>query len=144
MKIANLIEDGQIIVQIEYEVENSNGKNYSINGEAFLPYGWDNNGEVVDRDFLVSFYSNWECDTILRFNGEDYRKENDSNDTESIGYYQTGNVYGLINISQALFMIHRLLEMELAKTDTYMYPEDNQYAKSFNMLKNCSIEIKNV
>lgn len=142
MKIANLIEDGEITVQIEYEVGSSEDKNYSIYGEAFLPNGWDTNGKVTDRDFIVSFSSNWECDTVLRFKGEDYGKEKYTDDKESIAYYQTGDVYGLINISRVLFMIHYLLEKELTKTNTYMCPKDNQYAKSFDILKNCSIEIK--
>lgn len=144
MKLANLVEDGQIIVQVEYEVSGSGGKNYSISGKAFLPHGWDMEGGVTDRDFLVSFSSNWECDTVLRFLGEDYEKEGYSEELETLAYYQTGSVYGLINISRSMFMIQHLLEMELKKTDTYMYQEDNEYAKSFDMLRDCLIEVEEI
>ena len=41
-------------------------------------------------------------------------------------------------------MINHLLEMELSKTGTFMYEEDNQYAKSFDILKDCQIEIKTI
>jgi hypothetical protein len=139
MKTANLIEDGQIIVQIEYEVGSSEGKNYSVDGYAYLPHGWNMNGDVTDRDFLISFSSNWECETVMSFLGEDYGKEDDD---YTASYYQIGSVHGLVNISRAMFMIHYLLEMELTKTDTFMYEEDNKYAKSFNILQDCTIEFK--
>jgi len=141
MKTANLIHDEYTIVQIEYTVNSSEGKNYGIDGKAYLPHGW-RNGEVVDRDFLVSFSSNWECETVLRFLGEDYETEEYGKDGNSLAYYQTGSVHDLINMSRAMFFIHHLLEMELAKTNTYMYEEDNLYAKTFNLLFNCTIEIK--
>ena len=67
-----MIEEGQIIVQIEYEIDSSENKNYLISGEAFLPYSWDINGTVDDRNFLVSFNSNWECGTVLSFKGYQY------------------------------------------------------------------------
>jgi hypothetical protein len=122
----------------------SQGKNYSITGTAFLPYSWDSNGEVAKREFLVSFSTNWECDTVLNFKGDEYGKEEYENDPEAVGYYQTGSAHGLVEMSRALFMIHRLLEEELKKTDTYMYEEDNQFIKSYNLLDDCSIEIKDM
>lgn len=143
MITANLIDnsDDQIIVQIEYEVEGVKDENFGIRGEAYLPQGW-NNGKVVDRDFLVSFSSNWECETAMRFMGEGYKDGYDDRGKVPDAYYQTGSVHDLINISRAMFMIHYLLEMELTKTNTYMYEEDNKYAKKFNILDGCEIEIK--
>jgi hypothetical protein len=145
MKTANLIQENQIIVQMEYEVDNdTNGtetKNWSIHGEIFTPAGWNSEGEVIDRHFLVSFSSNWECETVLKFMGEYYGKENYTKDDNLIAYYQTGSVHGLIDISRAMFLIHHILELELTKTNTYMCEEDNAYAKTFNILEDCTIEI---
>lgn len=58
MITANLIEDEEIIVQIEYEVEEMNGKNYGIHGTAYLPHTWDSEGNVLERDYLAGFTSN--------------------------------------------------------------------------------------
>lgn len=140
MITANLIDNGHIKVQIEYEVGSSGGKNYTIDGKAYLFNGWKSKG-VVDRDFIVEFSSNWECETVMRFFGEDYEKEDfDIKDRGSIAYYQTGSVRDLVDMSRALFMIHYLLEMELTKTSTDMDEDDNKYAKSFNILDGCTIE----
>lgn len=139
MITANLIDksDGLIIVQIEYEVDGTQDKNFGISGIAYLPHSW-RDGKVVDRDFLVNFSSNWECETVMRFMGEDYETDRNGN---TVAYYQTGSVHDLVNISRAMFLIHRLLEKELAKTNTYMYEEDNEYAKRFNIFDGCDIEI---
>lgn len=142
MKRANLIEDNEIIVQIDYEVEGQGGKNYGIHGTAYLPFAWDSNGSVVERDFFSHFSSNWECDAVLRLMGEDYEKEVYENDLNRVAYYQTGAVYGLINMSRALLLIHRLLELELSKTNTYMEENENRYANSFNLFEQCTLEIE--